>query len=306
MNRHAILAARTTFVFTLILALSACQDIYRLQQNDFLIHELYPQMQSDGNIEIVAEAYPYYLKLLDTAVENDPENEELLIAAGKNYAIYADYFVLSPAKTMEAAEWSLHTQEFSRAKALFLKAQDYLSRALELKQPDFSQKLNDSAKLAELRAEQNADSLPALAWFCFTGFKAFESDSFDPELMISLYGIFPMAERVFELDPLCQDGFLRDQLAFMYGSFPSSMGGSEEKARSHFNTALEQSIAGIASYVAIASSVSINIQDREEFVELLEDALKIDLESAPEIRTRNSVYRRYAAWLLDHQDDYFL
>jgi len=85
------------------------------------------------------------------------------------------------------------------------------------------------------------------------------------------------------------------------------MGGSEEKARYHFNKAVELSRGLTASpYVALASTVSVGSQNGKEFTELLNRALAIDVSKKTGNRLANIIAQRKARWLLDHIDDKFL
>ena len=84
------------------------------------------------------------------------------------------------------------------------------------------------------------------------------------------------------------------------------MGGSYERAREHFARAVELSEGFDAGpYVALATGVAVAEENREEFRELLETALAIDLEEAPENRLLNTIAQRRARGLLDHIDDLF-
>jgi predicted anti-sigma-YlaC factor YlaD len=90
-------------------------------------------------------------------------------------------------------------------------------------------------------------------------------------------------------------------------SLPESLGGSPEKARYHFERAVELSRgASVGPYVSLAESVVVAEQDWQEFQELLETALAIDPEAAPSIRLLNVIGQQRARWLLDRIDHYFI
>ena len=59
-------------------------------------------------------------------------------------------------------------------------------------------------------------------------------------------------------------------------------------------------------YVALATSISVNNQDADEFRDLLGKALAVDVKERDANRLVNIISRRKARWLLDHVDDYFL
>ncbi|MGZ8780708.1 MAG: TRAP transporter TatT component family protein, partial [Thermoanaerobaculia bacterium] len=78
-------------------------------------------------------------------------------------------------------------------------------------------------------------------------------------------------------------------------------------ARSQFDRAVRLSDGKLASpYVALAEGVCVATQNRAEFRDLLETALRVDPDARPEWRLQNVIARRRAEWLLAHADDYFL
>ncbi len=79
------------------------------------------------------------------------------------------------------------------------------------------------------------------------------------------------------------------------------------KLRKHFDRALDLSGGNQAGlYVAYAEAVSINKQDRSEFVSLLKLALAIDPDQHKEVRLANIVAQQRAHWLLKRVDDLIL
>ena len=92
-----------------------------------------------------------------------------------------------------------------------------------------------------------------------------------------------------------------------YGSLPPDLGGSDEKARRHYDKAVALSRGLKAGpHVALASAVSIKTQNVEEFKALLGKALAVDLDRAPALRLANAISQRQAAWLMEHLEDFFL
>ncbi len=58
-------------------------------------------------------------------------------------------------------------------------------------------------------------------------------------------------------------------------------------------------------YVTYAESVSKARQNRNEFIELLSQALKIDISSDKDFRLTNTISRNRAEWLLENIDEFF-
>ena len=73
-----------------------------------------------------------------------------------------------------------------------------------------------------------------------------------------------------------------------------------------FNSAVDASQGlDMGPYLTYAESVSKVRQDKEEFIELLNKALKIDILSAKDFQLTNTISRNRAEWLLENIDEFF-
>lgn len=73
-----------------------------------------------------------------------------------------------------------------------------------------------------------------------------------------------------------------------------------------FNSAVDASQGlDMGPYLTYAESVSKVRQDKEEFIELLNEALKIDILSAKDFQLTNTISRNRAEWLLENIDEFF-
>jgi predicted anti-sigma-YlaC factor YlaD len=156
-------------------------------------------------------------------------------------------------------------------------------------------------------APTEADDVPLLFWSAASWLGAFSTDTFDMELLLNLSKPIAILNRALELDETWSDGMIHDTLISIYGSLPQAMGGSQEKARYHFQKAVEYS-GGLSPspYVALASTVSVANQDVEEFRHLLGHAAAIDPDENPDNRLQILLSQEKARWLLEHVEDYFL
>ena len=109
-----------------------------------------------------------------------------------------------------------------------------------------------------------------------------------------------------EIDDTWGEGTIHEFFITYYGSLPVMLGGSEDKARYHFQRAVELSGGRKPGpYVALATSVSMKNQDVDEFRELLTKALEIKNDD-PNSRLITVITQEKAKWLLEHIDDYFV
>ncbi|MBA7620426.1 hypothetical protein ES703_27775 [subsurface metagenome] len=260
----------------------------------------------DDDPELIKEALPFALKLYESLLEQTPENKALLLSTGSGFVMYANAFIQTPAGMLPYTEFEKQERMLKRASRLYLRGRGYVLRALELSHPGFNALLeNDQIDQAlELTAEED---VAYLFWAAAAWMGAFSADTFDIELLISVPKAAAMMKHALELDESFEHGAIHEFFISYYGSVPEAMGGSEEKARYHFQKALEYSGGLSASpYIALAATISVKNQDMDEYRELLERALAIDPDSSLENKLANILNQRKAQWMLEHIEDYFL
>ena len=125
-------------------------------------------------------------------------------------------------------------------------------------------------------------------------------------MLADLPAIRALVNRGLALDERYEAGAFHEA-SIVLDALPAAMGGSPDAARHHFARAIEISHDTRPSpYVTLAQSVSVQSQDRAEFVRLLERALTFDPDRDPNQRLATVVLQRKAKALLEHQDDFFL
>ncbi|UCF96290.1 MAG: TRAP transporter TatT component family protein [Spirochaetaceae bacterium] len=256
--------------------------------------------------QLVADALPFAMKLYESLLEQTPENEDLLLTTGSIFTMYANAFVQTPAGMLPESEYEQQQLMLMRAKKLYLRGRAYLLRAMELRYPGFGERLKNN-ELEQALAPTVVDDVPFLFWTSASWLGAFSTDTFDMELLLGLPKPIALLNRALELDDSYSNGMIHDTLISIYGSLPEAMGGSQDKARYHFEKAVEYS-GGLSPspYVALASTVSVANQNVDEFRKLLNQAIAIDPETNPDNRLQILLAQEKARWLLDHIEDFFL
>jgi predicted anti-sigma-YlaC factor YlaD len=261
----------------------------------------------DDDPELVGDALPFTIKMYESLLAGNPKHKGLQLMTGSLYVMYANAFLYTPASMM--TDVRLQEKEFlmKRAKKLYLRGRDILMAYLDKKYPGFRQKILNDRKFKEAVSLIKVEDTEFLYW-CGAGWMgAFAIDPLDAELGISLPGAAAMMERVLELDKNFNGGDLHNFYILYYGSLPDYMGGSFEKAREHFELAVKASKGKATSpYISLATTVSIQDQNIEEFKMLLNKVLAFDPDSDPENRLVNTLNIRQAKWFLAHIDDFFL
>ena len=299
------MAHRLSLAVLCLPALAACS----IQQ--IAIDGLAGALSSAGNVfsseedpELARDALPFALKSIEAVLAADPENEDLLLAACSGFAQYGQAFVAADARRMEYVDYeeSLRLQE--RALGLYLRALGYGLRGLELRHPGISEelRLDPTGAAATLELED----LPLAYWTAAAWGLAISVGLDRPEISADVDAPRALLRRTLELDEAWEAGSIHEA-SIVLEALPEAMGGSPQRAREHFERAVELSDGNRAGpYVIFAESVCVTAQDRPEFEALLREALAVDLDAAPANRLANRLAQDHARHLLGTADDLFL
>lgn len=261
---------------------------------------------SDNDPELVADALPFALKTYESLVAALPNDADLLLATGRAFCMYSYAFVHMPSDTLPDRKLGKRLAGLKRAKKLYLRGRDYLLRACEIRHPGFGRLLEEDSTDSALTMTVERDT-SLLYWTAASWMGAFTTDKFDMKLAVDMGKPVAMMERVLELNEAFGEGSAHEFFTSYYGSLPPSMGGSDAKAREHFERAVELSEGHkVGPYLALATSVSVANQDVEEYRSLLKKALAVEVDKHPSNRLANIIGQRKARWLLKHVEDFFL
>ncbi|MAG13988.1 MAG: hypothetical protein CMN78_05275 [Spirochaetales bacterium] len=259
----------------------------------------------DDDPQLIADALPFSLKLYEALLAQSPNHTGLLMTTGSGFVMYANAFVQAPSDRLADDEYDLRLQMRARAKKLYLRGRNYLLDAIEVEHAGFKNSAL-SGGIDEYLSAMDADDVPLLYWCAAGWIAAVSIDSFDVELGLTRATAARIMETAYELDDSWGDGTIHEFYISYYGSLPAMLGGSEEKARYHFDRAVELSGGRKPGpFVALATALSIKNQDVDEFRSLLETALEIENDD-PDSRLLTIISQDKARWLLDNIEDYFL
>ena len=260
---------------------------------------------SDDDPELIKAATPFSLKLMESLLAENPEHRALLLAAARGFTQYSYAFVQQEADEVEDEDLSRAGALRERARRLYLRARNYGLRGLEVDHPGLSEELWKEPRRALDRVE--AEDVPLLYWTAAAWASAVSLSQDDPEMVGDLPVIEALIDRALELDESFGDGSIHAFLITYEISRPDGAGDPADRARRHFDRAMELNDGGQAApLVALAEAVSIPAQNREEFRSLLERALAIDPDNYIRWRMGNLIYQRRARWLLEREDELFL
>ncbi len=260
---------------------------------------------ADPDPELVKEAVPFGLKLMEALLAETPEHKELLLAATSGFTQYAYAFVQPEADKIEDEDFDAAEATRDRARMLYLRARDYGLRSLEVRHEDMTGLLLTDPDAAVAMADRK--DVPNLYWTAAAWGAAISLGLDDPELIADMPSVEAMIDRALELDEAHEAGAIHTFLVSYEMIRQGAEGEPAERARKHYDRAIELSGGQQAGpYVALAEAVSVETQNKKEFNELLEKALEVDVDARPEWRLLNIIMQRRAEWLLGRTEDLFL
>ncbi len=260
----------------------------------------------DEDPELIADALPFALKMYESLLEQNPEHTGLLLTTGMGFVMYANAFIQTPAQMLSGDEYEKQAAMMDRAKKMYLRGKLYLFRGLEVNHPGFIAAV-EGDNLDEILTEMTLEDVPFLYWAAAGWLAAISINIFDVGLTMDVDKPVGLINRAYELEPDFGSGMIDDFYILYYASMPDGMGGSEEKARYHFQRAVDLSEGTNPSpYVSLATTLSIRKQDADEYRMLLETALSIDIETQQDSILANTIVQEKAKWYLDHIEDFFL
>ena len=260
---------------------------------------------SDNDPELVKQAVPFSLKLMESLLSESPKHRGLLLATSSGFTQYGFAFVQQDADELEATDFAAAQTLRLRAKRLYLRARDYGLRGLDARHPGFSAALaaDPRAAVAKLRADDVAQAY----WTAAALGAAIGVGKDDPALLAEIPQMEALIDRALALDESWGGGAIHD---FLITYELSRQGGSDDpmaRARKHFERSLELSGGGRAgTFVTFAETVCVEQQDAAQFEALLQRALAIKPDDLPDQRLATLVMQRRARWLLAQKEELFL
>ncbi|MBI4662786.1 MAG: hypothetical protein HY735_28560 [Verrucomicrobia bacterium] len=260
---------------------------------------------SDEDPDLIKDAAPFSLKLIESLLAETPTHRSLLLAAASGFTQYAYAFVQQPADEIEERDLAAADAWRARARRLYLRARDYGLRGLAAAHPGFPAALRENPKQTVRRARKT--DVPLIYWTAAAWASAIALAKDNPELVADLPIIEAMIDQALELEESYADGALHTFLVSYEMSRRTASGDPAVRSRRHFERARDLSRGRQAApFVALAEAVTVQKQDVKEFEFLLNQALAIDPNADPEQRLINLVMQRRARWLLSRKAELFL
>ena len=264
--------------------------------------------ETDEDVELVGEALPFGLKLVESLLVQSPNHRGLLLTASSGFALYSYAYVDYRAEITEEADLERAGHLRDRARKLYLRGADYGFRGLELSYPGFRQQLftqpRQAAQIVANRRNKQKD-IEFLYWTAASLGLAISISRNDAAMLARLPEVEAMIERALELDEDWREGALH---AFQVQLAAARPGEPDYDAiQRHYERALQLSQGKDASlYLAYAETVAVPKQNRAEFDALIAKALAVDVDADRNRRLLNALAHRRAEWLRERADELIL
>jgi predicted anti-sigma-YlaC factor YlaD len=256
---------------------------------------------ADDDPDLIGEAAPFSLKLMESVLAEAPRHVPLLTAASRGFNQYAFAYVQQEGEALEDRDVAAAAARFQRARALYRRARDYGLRGLEATHPGFTAALRKDARKAA--GELQRADVPLAYWTSVAWAAHISLSKDDPGAVAEVPQMEALIDRGLALDETFDAGAIHTFLIAYELSRAQRKTDPVAASRAHFERAVQMSGGQLAApYVSIAEAVDVALQDRAGFEGHLRQALAIDPDANPQWRLANLVMQRRARWLLSRTE----
>ncbi len=255
-----------------------------------LADNLQAAVLNQNDPETVRDGAPAYMLLLDSFLQDNPDDPELLGAAANLYASYGAVFADDPARAARLTE----------------RARDYAARAICLS-------YDAACGWPDMPFDAFAASLPGLSSkhvdaaysYAMASLASIRAHSDDWNALAELPQMEALLLRYLEIAQGQNEAQVYTWLGVLATLRPPALGGQPEEGRAYFEQAIELTNGrDLAVKVEFARGYARLLYDRELHDRLLHEVMDADPE-VPGLTLTNVLAQRDALVLLATADDYF-
>ena len=243
------------------------------------------------DVVIFTDAVPTFILLLEGLLESDPNNRELLTSASQLYVSYGTL---------------VEASEPARARNLYARAKSYGQRALAQKKGVDQLMARPYVEFVQLLEHLDESDVRMVFWAA-SSWGAWIGASLDSMAALAeMPKVIVLMEWVLKTDESLEFGSPHVFLGVYHATLPPSLGGNPDKARVHFERALEISRnRALMVHVLMAKYYARQIFDREMYVSLLNEALQRPVDGEESLALQNTAAKAHARKLLEETDEFF-
>ena len=283
-------------------------DIQRMAVNQTaaLLTKAMPAFETDPDYVFVKAAMPGNIKTMEGLYQVAQDNPDLLFMLAQAYSAYALVFLEDE---FEAAEDMSDAQEAAqkRARDMYMRGHRFGIKLLAQRHPTMPEALEKGGKLLEGALEQCTHlDVKGLFWTAMPLASAVNLSKEDVEMIAWVPKAKALIARVLELEPGYYDAAPHMIFGALYGSMGKMLGGDPDKAKKHFEKALELTKRRfLLVQVMYAMTAAVQNQDRALFDKLLKEVAEADLSIYPEQTLANVAAKRRGKRLMTKADELF-
>ncbi len=277
-----------------------------VNQTAAILRQSLPAFETEWDFELVEAALPANIKMVEGFLQSGQDNRDLLLMAAQAYGAYA--LAILEDKLERAAEDSPEATALAqRAREMYLRGHRYGLRLLELRHPGFIAAAAKSVEALEpLLKACDREDVAGLFWAGMPLASAINISRDDVTMISEMPKAKALVARVLELEEGYYHGGGHMIFGALYGGMGKTLGGDPERARKHFDRALELTRRRfLLVQVMYAKTLAVQLQDRKLFEKLLGEVLQADLSIFPEQKLANVAAKRRARRLLARASELF-
>lgn len=280
------------YYLLITLLLSGCVQQLAVKSIGGIMDDGFLVLNEEQDLQLAKTSIESNLKLLESIMRSDPENDHLLLLASMGYSSYALGFV--------------EDDSLPRAGTLYLRGKEYGMKILRTNKR-FSEAIDKTPE--DLVAALNTFSvkdIPALFWTAIGWGSYISANLTDPAALVEMPKVEAIMQHVVRVDPTYYYGGAHFFLGTLLASRPVIFGGKPELAREHFEKCISISQGKfLMPYVYYAGRYAVQTQNRELFESLLATVENAPLDILPEARLSNTLAKQKARNLLQKADELF-
>lgn len=240
--------------------------------------------------ETARAAIPSYMVLVDSLIEGDPDNPDMLAAAAEMYASYGAVFAEDP----------------ERARRLTSKGRRYAGRAICIEYaPSCDWQTQDYDEFVNTLSGVGAADAEFLYTYGFATLAYLRAHSDDWDTLAELPQVEALFDRYLAIAGDEADAATHTYMGILLTLRPPALGGKPEEARAHFEKAIAMTDGkDLSAKVEFARGYARLLYERELHDRLLEEVLAAD-PHADGLTLSNVLAQEDARELLAGADDYF-
>jgi len=265
----------------------------------------------DKNPQLAGRIYKITsLAKVDQRLKNDPNDLEAFALNVESLTTYAFGFLIEESDRMMLENYSKANDLESQAHNYFVEAVQYGDSALSYIDYNFYKWLisNDGSEIVDnLEIEHKEEHFRLFYWTAAAYGGAISSSGGDPKWIVKLPRVGKLLNSIVSIDSSWNNGAaLTALISYTMNNPLLAPNEADSISNNLFQKAIQASGGkDMGPYLTYAESVSKTRQKKDEFIFLLNEALKIDIKSSKEFQLTNTISKNRAEWLLDNIDEFF-